>query len=100
MISIANETVQNASLEQSVRTLQICSDVVIHVWDEEELMNETQQLANLTGATLLNDLVPFLTTHVVCLKETQLLRSRLNSLHARNIQGAMNMRKALSTDTT
>ena len=48
-------------------------DVNIHVYDEE-LDDEVRLMSFLTGVTVLDDLIPFVTTHIICLKETQELR--------------------------
>ena len=44
-------------------------DVNIHVYDEE-LEEEVRLMSFQAGVTVLDDLIPFVTTHVICLKET------------------------------
>lgn len=44
-------------------------DVNIHVFDEE-LEEEVRLLAYQTGVTVLDELVPFETTHIICKQET------------------------------
>jgi hypothetical protein len=47
----------------------LLEETVIYVYDSE-LVNDVELLSSLTGATIVDQLVPFLTTHVICLKET------------------------------
>ena len=48
-------------------------DCNIHVYDED-LVAEVSLMANQTGVVVLDQLVPFVTTHVICHKETLELR--------------------------
>jgi len=99
VIESVSEQMTDVSYTDGLEMMEVLGDVVLWAYDNE-LESEMENLASFTGATVLEQLVPFLTTHVVCNKETPQLRSILNALHAKNVHGAQNTRKALSADTT
>lgn len=53
--------------------LTLLQDCIIFIYDEK-LDKEVWDLANLSGALVFSDLVPFLTTHIVTATETAELR--------------------------
>ena len=76
--------------------MQLLTDVVLYV-ASQEIEDQVRDLAALTGAIIVSELVPCLTTHVVCLKETYELRSALNSIHGRANDGVITAKDALYT---
>jgi hypothetical protein len=74
--------------------MQLLTDVVLYV-ASKEIEDRVRDLAALTGAIIVSELVPCLTTHVVCLEETFELRSALNSIYSRAIYGVVFSRDAL-----
>lgn len=55
--------------EMKTNNMLLMQDVIIYVY-EKDLDRTTEVLASMTGATIYSTLVPFLTTHIVCSKET------------------------------
>ena len=49
---------------------------------ETDLEEQVDYLAAMTGATVFEKLVPFLTTHIVCSQETQQLRAVLGRMYS------------------
>lgn len=47
----------------------ILEDVILYIYDEEDAYR-IRELASLTGATILNEIVPGLVTHIVAKEET------------------------------
>ena len=65
----------------------LLEDVVFYVYDSE-LDSNVDLMSSLTGATIVDQLVPFLTTHVVCLKETHQLKAGIARMFSLNKAGA------------
>ena len=63
-----------------VNTL-LLRDTILYIFDEK-VAEVTKCFANLTGATVFNELIPFLTTHIVTDSETPELRHRLAQLQS------------------
>lgn len=57
----------------------VLANACITVYDES-LKYEATQLCNLMGAIVLDDIVPFMTTHIVALKHTPILKHQLSQL--------------------
>jgi len=76
--------------------MQLLADIVLYV-ATQEIEDQVRDLAALTGAIIVSELVPCLTTHVVCLKETYELRSALNSIHSRTNTEVVSAKDALYT---
>ena len=76
----------------------LLEETVIYVYDSE-LENDVELLSSLTGATIVDQLVPFLTTHVICLKETPQLRAGLARMFSQNKAGANSNKAAITTDS-
>lgn len=51
----------------------------IHIYDDS-LREEVSYLSNLMGAIITDDIVPYITTHVVAEKQTPVLKFELRSL--------------------
>ena len=62
------ETIRKESLVEEL-DMSYLDDVNIHVYDEE-LDDEVRLMSFQAGVTVLDDLIPFVTTHIICLKET------------------------------
>lgn len=56
------------------------------------------KLAALTGATVFDKLVPFLTTHIVCKNETPLLRANLGKMYSSALEGTSNKTSAFQVE--
>jgi len=65
----------------------LLEDVILYVYDAE-LDSDVELLSSITGATIVDQLVPFLTTHVVCLKETTQLKAGIARMFSLNKAGA------------
>lgn len=57
------------NFNDGLEMMDVLGDVVLWAYDNE-LESDMESLASFTGATALEELIPFLTTHVVCKKET------------------------------
>ena len=73
------------------------SSVVLYV-HETDLEEQVDYLAAMTGATVFEKLVPFLTTHIVCSQETQQLRAVLGRMYSQAMAGSTSNKAALTTD--
>ena len=75
-------------------------DVVIYVPEDEpeETHSEVERLACLTGALVFGQMIPFVTTHVVCTKETTELKQNLKKIQFRQQKGATSQKAALTTE--
>lgn len=72
-------------------------NTVVYVFDSE-IKSTVERAASLLGAVVLDQLVPFLTTHIVCEKETPHLRQIVSQLHSRTQEGATSAKAALTTE--
>lgn len=75
----------------------LLEDIVLFV-AEEELEPIVEELCCLTGATKVDTVTPCLTTHIICMKETPMLRSMIGSIHAKVTSGATSAKAALTTE--
>ena len=75
----------------------LLEDVILFV-AEEELEPVVEELCCLTGATKVDTVTPCLTTHIVCTKETPMLRGMIGSIHAKVTSGATSAKAALTTE--
>ena len=60
--------------------ISLLKDAVLYI-ASEDLVDQARDLAALTGALIIPELVPCLTTHVICTRETFELRTSLNNMH-------------------
>lgn len=81
----------------STNNQSLLQDCVLYVY-ENELESVVDQLAAMTGATIFDKLVPFLTTHIICLKESVQLRTALNRMYSQTMEGAGSAKAAFTTD--
>lgn len=65
---------------------------------ETDLEQNCELLASMSGATIFDKLVPFLTTHIVCTKETVQLRTALGRMYSDTMAGSATNKAALTTD--
>lgn len=65
----------------------ILQECFIHVYDKDL---EVLQLCNYTQATVVDSIVPFLTTHIVVEKLTPVLKSTITQLQSKAISGTQN----------
>ena len=77
--------------------LLLLEDVILYV-AEEELEPLVEELCCLTGATKVDSVTPCLTTHIVCTRDTPMLRSMIASIHAKVTSGATSAKAALTTE--
>jgi hypothetical protein len=69
---LANESIESVienCREMTTHNQELLSDVVLYIYDEDQTFN-VREMASLTCATIVDDLIPFLTTHVVAKQET------------------------------
>ena len=76
----------------------LLEDIVLYVYDSE-IESDVELISSLTGATIVDQLVPFLTTHVVCLKETPQLKAGIARMFSLNKAGASSQKSAITTDS-
>lgn len=76
----------------------LLEDVVLFVYDAE-IESDVELISSLTGATIVDQLVPFLTTHVVCVKETTQLKAGIARMFSLNKAGASSQKSAITTDS-
>lgn len=77
----------------------ILKDCVLYV-HETDLEDNCDLLAAMTGATVFYNLVPFLTTHIICTKETVQLRTTLGRMYSETIAGSASNKNALTSDVS
>ena len=87
------DTIRKEELAEDL-DMSYLDDCNIHVYDED-LVAEVRLMANQSGVVVLDQLVPFVTTHVICHKETLELRQELNQMDTRIREGAVNQKDAL-----
>jgi len=75
----------------------LLEDVILFVADEE-LGSLVEEFCCLTGATKVDTVTPCLTTHIVCTRETPMLRGMIGSIHAKVTSGATSAKAALTTE--
>ena len=78
--------------------LLLLSDCVLYIYDQK-VEQEVWDFACLSGAPVFNELIPYLTTHIVAQQETPDLRQKLNELHAACNKGATSNKAALTTES-
>lgn len=90
-------TVADVCAKLDTNDVLLLADEVLFIYDSEEA-EVIEKLANLTGATIVDEIIPYLTTRIICTKQTPHLRSIINSLHSRAVEGAVSNKAALTTD--
>ena len=75
----------------------LLEDVILYVADEE-IESLVEEFCCLTGATKVDTVTPCLTTHIVCMRETPMLRGTISSIHAKVTSGATSAKAALTTE--
>lgn len=75
----------------------LLEDVILYVADEE-IDSLVEEFCCLTGATKVDTVTPCLTTHIVCMRETPMLRGTISSIHAKVTSGATSAKAALTTE--
>ena len=84
-------------VDMKTQDSMLLNSATLYVYDNQ-LEQECEVLAAMTGATLFDKLVPFLTTHIVCKQETQQLRAALGRMYSLNMAGSSSNKNALTTD--
>lgn len=67
---------------------QVLADVCVHIYDES-LREEATWLCNLMGAIVIDEIVPYMTTHIIALKHTPILKHHLSTMESQ-VQDSMN----------